>query len=178
MSKRFKYIADYAYDLLDKIGLTKPYIPIEKVATYLGLGIITHDFGKEISGALVFENDKAIIGVSPQESEVRRRFTISHEIGHYLFHRDSRHFFIDNKKFQVLLRSDEITQNYKQEKEANHFAASILMPERMIAESIRALDEDDKIYSDEEVISLMAKKFKVSQPAMTYRLINLDYYQK
>lgn len=178
MSKRLKYIADSAYKLLAEIGINKPYVQIEKIASYLNLEIVTHDFGNEISGALILENDKATIGVSPGESEVRRRFTISHEIGHFLFHKDSGHLFVEDKKFQVMFRSDQIKQDYVQEKEANHFAACILMPQRMIDEEIRRLDEDEYVYSDEEAIKLIAKKFKVSQPAMTFRLINLGYYQK
>lgn len=178
MSKRLKHIEESAYKLLDDVGIKDPHVPIEKVASHLNLEIVTHDFGNEISGALIIEDGKAIIGVSPSEPEVRRRFTISHEIGHFLFHKDTSHLFIEDKKFQVLYRSEQISQDYKQEKEANHFAASILMPKSMIEKIIEALNEEDYIYSDEEIIKLVAKKFKVSQPAMTYRLINLGYYQK
>lgn len=177
MSKRLRHIAQYAYNLLGEVGITKAPISVHKITSYLNLEVITHDFGKEISGALVIEDGKSVIGVSPNESEVRRRFTICHEIGHYLFHKDSGQLFIDNKKFQVMFRSDEVSQDYNQEKEANHFAASILMPEHLIEQSIFTLYEDEYIYTDEEIIRSMSKEFKVSQPAMTFRLINLGFFK-
>jgi Zn-dependent peptidase ImmA (M78 family) len=58
----------------------------------------------------------------------------------------------------------------KLEKEANYFAANILMPENIVKDYIEKNDID--FYEDLD-IQKMAKAFGVSSSAMTYRLINL-----
>jgi Zn-dependent peptidase ImmA (M78 family) len=102
---------------------------------------------------------------------VRQRFTIAHEIGHYVMHvKNSTHsrLFIDR---YVAFRDDESSAgNDWQEVEANAFGAALLMPALLVREEIkkRKLDLDD-----EDDLSTLAKQFHVSPSAMSYRLVNL-----
>jgi predicted transcriptional regulator len=90
---------------------------------------------------------------------MRRRFTIAHEIGHYVLH-------AAGATGAVFCRVTDAPEAPKQliEREANRFAAELLMPEDLVrAESVR-------LSSD---CAAMADLFQVSAPAMGWRLYNL-----
>ncbi|WP_460881211.1 ImmA/IrrE family metallo-endopeptidase [Pontibacter rugosus] len=71
------------------------------------------------------------MGYNPVESVVRQRFTIAHELGHFVLHQKYSELFIDKEK--PLFRNQESsTGEHKREKEANAFAAAILMPQFLI----------------------------------------------
>jgi Zn-dependent peptidase ImmA (M78 family) len=98
------------------------------------------------------------IYVNAKHSEVRRRFTIAHEVAHFVLHRD---LIGDGITEDALYRSglsDAV------EREANGLAAEILMPKHLVRDAVmggmRGLPE-------------LATKFNVSQQAMEFRLINL-----
>ena len=63
------------------------------------------------------------------EPPARRRFTIAHEIGHHLLHSDGA---------TVMCRPIDVGQaddtNRAREREANRFAAELLMPEALLRE--------------------------------------------
>ncbi len=56
----------------------------------------------------------------------------------------------------------------REEMEANRFAAALLMPEQMVVEAATAAPRDP-----EELVRSLARRFKVIEAAMGYRLINL-----
>ncbi|MCC7422362.1 MAG: ImmA/IrrE family metallo-endopeptidase [Planctomycetaceae bacterium] len=67
-----------------------------------------------------------VIRVAPTSNQGRRRFTIAHEIGHFVLHQRSA---ID----RTTLRKDfTVWTTATEEAEANYFAAELLMPEYMI----------------------------------------------
>ncbi len=102
-------------------------------------------FGGE-SGYAIFVNKKSNI--------VRQRFTIAHEIAHYLLHKEA---IGDGIVEDALYRSG---LSNKMEAEANRFAAEILMPWNLI-----------NIYmSDGVTIPKLASIFQVSESAMSIRL--------
>ncbi len=144
----------------------------EKLANMLGISIEYQDLDDEVSGFLVRKDNKNIIGVNENHHKVRRRFTISHEIGHYILHVDEP-LFVDYYKGSKLFRSNNRPNNYRVEKEANQFAASLLMPKSLIQLELDKLSDnmeyDDKIYE-------LSRLFQVSQQAMDYRLKSLGYY--
>jgi len=78
-------------------------------------------------------NENSRIGYNSFESEVRQRFTLAHELGHFILHSDNKddYLFVDNAK--VMFRTNKTSnQDYRREREANIFAASILMPQSLI----------------------------------------------
>jgi Zn-dependent peptidase ImmA (M78 family) len=127
--------------------------------------------GDDISGLLVVENKRGAIGYNSTHARVRQRFTVAHEIGHYVMHvknSTQSRLFIDR---YVAFRDDESSVgNDWEEVEANAFGAALLMPARLVREEIkkRRLDLDD-----EDDLSDLAKRFHVSTSAMSYRLVNL-----
>lgn len=166
-------IQDVANRLLESCS-TLP-IPIESIVLARGIRLLPYDLGEDTSGVLVIENGNATIGYNKSESKVRNRFTIAHELGHYELHKDKEQtLFVDNG-FKVMFRSNNShnsdCSSLQMEREANEFAANILMPEPLLRAELERLELD---YTDESAIKLLAKKFGVSSVAMSYRIANLQ----
>jgi hypothetical protein len=93
--------------------------------------------------------------VNSAHPRVRKRFTVAHELGHFLRHRDRiSNRLIDDKMYRSRLGNTK-------EAEANKLAADLLMPGRLI-EQLRS--EGVKNVED------LAKRFEVSLEAMKLRI--------
>jgi Zn-dependent peptidase ImmA (M78 family) len=168
-----KKIETHVESILSQFKITKLPVPVEKIALKLDLAVTPADLGPGISGALFVNNGKASIGVNEKESKVRRRFTIAHELGHYLLHKNSQTLFVEKK---VFFRDEESSSGEeRKEREANAFAAALLMPYSILKSEIDVAKQSIILESDEDLVSYLSKKFDVSEIAMTYRLMNLNY---
>ena len=138
--------------------LDKP-VDIVKLAKNLGIAkVVRSDLGEKISGMIEKRKEGFVIITNEAEPKVRRRFTIAHELAHFLLHKD-----------QI---SDGITENTlyrgglsnRCEVEANRLAADILMPLGKIEEYI------NREGTAHVSLKGMADNFEVSISAMTVRL--------
>ena len=135
-----------------------------------------HDWGtfqpanldSSISGLFVIKEQKPYIRFNNNESPQRQKFTIAHELGHYVLHKDIP-LFVEKNEAVLYRNMDSTTGELLKEKEANAFAASLLMPKFMIDEQI------DIIPNGIDPVSHLSEVFKVSSQAMYYRLNNLGY---
>ncbi len=162
-------------ELLNRLNVQSVPIPIKKIVRDLGIKLQAYNLGDEVSGALVIENGKARIGYNPSESQVRQRFTIAHELGHYLLHGMDKKddLFVDNVK--VMFRRQNATRaQIRQEREANVFAATVLMPGHLIQKELDLLYKEKPFLTDDNVVKEMAATFDVSSIAMAIRLSNLN----
>jgi Zn-dependent peptidase ImmA (M78 family) len=146
-------------------------IPVDphQVAKSLKCIVVVENFSDELSGILLRKPTGNTIAVSASDGPLRRRFTIAHECGHLALGHAGE-VFIDK---QVVNRRDGNSSLAidNQEIEANQFAASLLMPRD---EVVRHLDVFLHTNRNRHVlIERMAAAFKVSRPAMEYRLVNL-----
>lgn len=96
------------------------------------------------------------IVVNAGEAFVRKRFTVAHELAHFLLHREhlDKGELVDDTMYRSGLSTEE-------EAAANKLAAQILMPRDLIKELMRSGVKD--------VVSLAAR-LQVSVPAMKVRL--------
>ncbi len=81
-------------------------VPIHHVAERLNLTLEATALGDKVSGMLVVQGDGSM-GYNSAHARVRQRFTISHEIAHYLLQAkktDKAQLFIDK---QITFRRDE-----------------------------------------------------------------------
>lgn len=119
----------------------------------------------EFSGMLIRKDGHALIGVNSSEARVRQRFTIAHELGHFFLHPNKDAFvdYRDNRKGGVA-RSPR-------EKQANMFAAALLMPRKLLLRDLRTAAEEGFSADD---LDVLAKRYDVSEEAMRFRLINLN----
>lgn len=114
---------------------------------------------KATSGILNQENGKWIMSINKNDNPKRQRFTLAHELGHYILHKNKNDFFEDS----VFFRGEEKTSI---EYAANQFAATLLMPKK----KVRSL-----ILSGTKAVKDLAETFDVSIPAMKFRLTELGY---
>ena len=162
-----------AYKLLGDFNLYKPAIPIEKIVEGLGILLVPYDLGNEVSGMLMLDDENnGIISYNDKDNKKRQRFTIAHELGHYILHRKSERLFID-KDFIVKYRSNKLYDSLEmqQEQQANAFAAAILMPATLIHEEMKKVKFRN--FDETKLIESLSEIFEVSNLAMTYRLSNI-----
>lgn len=158
-----------AEQILDTLGITEPPVPIQKVVRHLGLQLQHSELGDDVSGVLVVQAGRGLIGVNAADSPVRQRFSVAHECGHYVLHRNSAKLFID-KVYLAFRDGRSSTGQYRQERDANAFAAALLMPESMLRSVLGAKQYD---LEDDDDLEEFAKTFDVSKQALTYRIANL-----
>lgn len=147
-------------------------IAIDIVAQRLNLTMEAAALGENVSGMLIVKGERGAIGYNSAHARVRQRFTISHEIAHYLLHAkksQKAQLFIDR---HVTFRRDENSSTGvdHDEVEANQLGAALLMPRGLVHQEIQ---KHDLNLDDEEAISLLSKRFHVSTAAMSNRLVNL-----
>jgi Zn-dependent peptidase ImmA (M78 family) len=164
----FKYIEEKSLNILLENKLLKLPINVDKLAKKMGVGVEASNFNDEVSGLFVMKDDKPFIAYNLSQSRKRRRFTIAHELGHYILHSKSKSLFIDKNNSVMYRNSESSTGEFLKEREANAFAAALLMPIPLIASEIKDLDGDD-------IVEKLASKFNVSTQAMSFRLSNLGY---
>lgn len=157
-----------AYDVIRRHNYTPP-IDVRRVANDLGIEVQEQDLEPQISGLLVRNGSRAIIAINERHHRNRQRFSIAHEIGHFCLHQ-TQPVFIDAAP--VAFHRDEVSSTGLDplERQANAFAAALLMPE----DSIRTLVNGEPVDAfDEIALQRLAAHFEVSTQALTIRLINL-----
>ncbi len=139
---------------------SSPPVNVKEIAENLGLRVWEMStLPENVSGKLFFNENGGSsgfsIGVNAQEGYLRKRFTVAHELAHFLLHRSLIGNGIED---DALYRSGLSNQL---ETEANRLAADILMPysliERLQKEGVRGVDG-------------LAGKLEVSSAAMKIRL--------
>lgn len=141
-------------------------IPVKlgAMAENLGIKVLLSTFSLGISGKIGGENGSFVIRINRHEVRYRQRFTLAHEISHFLLHRE----MIESSKDgvwseNVLLRSGA---PMKYEYEANRLASDLIIPSDRLLEETK---NTDSLISNEGVQDL-ADKFEVSVPAMKLKL--------
>lgn len=135
--------------------------------------LIAHDLGIEVRPlapdlhgdatcgmADVGPDGRRVIYYNPSHPHSRIRFTLAHEMGHHLLNHTQY-----GRQFRDYGNSS--TGSPVHEREANRFAAELLMPE----EAIDTLVNHQRIYA----ITELASRFGVSEEAMYWRMKNLNY---
>ena len=153
----------------------KPPVDLERVAAKLGLRIACAELGADVSGVLISKGDSSDILVEASHHPNRRRFTIAHEIGHFVLQHQfqpGEHVHVDRGHRITLRNSRSSTGEDAMEIEANQFAAALLMPSKLIAAQIKKLGVTSPL---DYHITLLADQFEVSEQAMTIRLSTLGY---
>jgi Zn-dependent peptidase ImmA (M78 family) len=157
-----------AEHLLQEQSVIARPVPVEDIARILGARLLFEPLNDELSGLLYREGGVATIGVNSAHPTSRQRFTVAHEIGHLLLH-EGKPMFVD-KLVRVDLRdSNSAAGTLKEEREANAFAAALLMPQAMILESLQRV----RGLAGDAMVQSLADRFQVSTQAMEYRLTNL-----
>ncbi|MFA5841120.1 MAG: ImmA/IrrE family metallo-endopeptidase [Candidatus Paceibacterota bacterium] len=153
-------------EILDTLNIKSRPVPIEEIAIAQKIKI-SRAPSKEFSGMLIRKDGHALIGINNNEAPVRQRFSIAHELGHFFLHQQDD-TFVDYRKE---LKENDI-KNFK-ETEADQFAAALLMPKKFLEEDVKKLNSHG---ISEKEIKTLCDMYKVSEKAMTFRLINLNLF--
>ena len=151
-------------EVMDKIidaqnRLLDSPVPIIKLSKRLGIKSVQKSpLGKRTSGRIYRKSGDYIIQTNMGEPWKRRRFTIAHELAHFLLHKDK---IGDGITENALYRSGLPSRD---EVDANRLAADILMPDAKIQDFI------NETGTEHVTIASLAKVFGVSVSAMTVRL--------
>lgn len=160
-----------ATKILHQYGIRDVPVDVETLCKELGVKVETELLDDDTSGVIIMKNDRAVIGVNRNHHPNRQRFTIAHELGHFILHKNEQEVFVDRRLYRD---SHSATGEDIFEIEANTFAAEILMPEAIIYQYI---ETEIDLY-DEVLIRNLARKFGVSEQAFTIRLMNLGFEKK
>lgn len=139
---------------------TAPPIPVLEIAEQNGVDVVIADFGEnsaKVAGFCDFKNAKIYVNVGDRVD--RQSFTIAHELGHWMLHKDI--FINEPDRYPVLPRFSSPNREDPLEKEANKFAACLLVPERLL----RPVKDVP--------ISELARIFGVSRTMMEFRIKNI-----
>lgn len=152
-----------AYNVLKYFQHNLP--SLEEVARVLGTQIIQADLPQEILGLYVANTEahhSVILVNRNSRNEGAQRFTICHELGHYLLHSDSA-FLCGYKEIYEHTQATEA--------EANTFAAELLMPISLMREML------SRKFNSSTVVEV-ATRFNCSIEAATRRFVDLADQRK
>jgi Zn-dependent peptidase ImmA (M78 family) len=159
-------IESMALGLLRDHGMLEMAVDPVRLAGALNVKVFNAKFGREdVVGLVARRAGGTRILVNVDDRPQRKRFTVAHELGHYLLHlkAGSGEYVDPEDNFRTYFEPTDWTEERRKEWEANAFAAALLMPEptvRTMWERIRNIEG-------------MAEWFQVSKEAMTYRLETL-----
>lgn len=154
----YVFVNSRAEDLLEQFRIDDAPIPVESIAKQLGFAVLIADFDDAKISGFVRLDPKMEIILSRSDAPTRRAFTLAHEIGHYILHRDQLE---NDSSMAILYRKPIGGEKDPIEKEANAFAATLLVPEFLLR----------KYHNYDLSESQMASIFGVSTEVMHYRLI-------
>lgn len=153
----------------EELGIILPFfaqrpVPVGNIATSLGLKVLVDALDVNISGQIKKVEDapaKFVITVNVADAPVRQRFTVAHEVGHYLLHRR----LIDHEGIvDTILYRSSLSNRY--EAEANKMAASLLLP---WSEVTSWCQENYGSPPNSDNIKKVSDAFKVSDLTVGYR---------
>lgn len=150
-----------ARELLDRCRVKGPPVRLDEVSRTLRVPLIEWAFPDSLS-ALIVEVDEGdyVICVNASHSSNRKRFSTAHELGHAVLRHEAGYYL----EFFDASLGEPPNFRYVDEREANDFAASLLMDERWLR---------DDWANGRRNVSELASRYRVSEEAMSFRLMNL-----
>ncbi len=164
-------IVEKAKEICNQHGIASYPVNIVDLCNKHGLKVFEECLPPNVAGFIVVQkenfnkyNTNKLIVVNTANSPGRKRFTIAHELGHYVLH---------NKSGELYAHRDA-GQSGGIETEANVFASCVLMPESAIDEAVQELKESFwGDIDDASLVHYISERFAVSNEAATVRLRQL-----
>ncbi len=155
--------APKAERILQDLGITEPQeIDVEAIAWHLGVRI-RYGSLEECDARIVGTDDSAIITVNKRCSLQRQRFSVCHELGHWIYHR----------RRMLLCQADEIERpsagSLNMERIADKFASELLMPDYLFVPIAQSLGRPNM-----HVVKKLSEIFNTSQTATAIRLVEIS----
>ena len=156
---------DPACLLIQQLGINQASdIDLESIAQSVGVQVRV-GFLESCEARLIGFRDRAIITVARNSDRRRRRFSIAHELGHWHHHRGRMTLC------EVLDPSVTATRADPVEREADHYAANLLMPSHLFGASVQR-----RAHRTLGVISALSHEYRTSRIATMLRVIELNLW--
>jgi predicted transcriptional regulator len=155
------------FEQIEIINRCRKNAPVDVHGIAFSLGIRIHEafLPDNVSGIIErAKGDNFVITINTFDSKTRKRFTIAHELGHFMLHRSMIGDGIEDDRAYRSTTSGKYRNNLigpREESQANTFAANVIMP----YELIQRLKVDGHTTSEQ-----LADKLQVSVHAMSIRL--------
>ncbi|MDX6608577.1 MAG: hypothetical protein QOF85_502 [Solirubrobacterales bacterium] len=144
-----------AHRLLLQLRITEPPFPVEAVAA-LPRVEVHYLPARHLSGAISWQRGKWRILINSNDSRGRQVFSLAHELKH----------LIDHPTRDVIYKDSRYGSAHQAaERAADYFAACLTMPRAWLKRCFY-----DEGFRDPQVL---ARRFRVSRPAMRYRFDQL-----
>jgi hypothetical protein len=139
-------------------------VDVDGLAHDLGINVVRSDeVGPNVAGMIARDRRRGgpsgfVITVNANDNRRRQRFTLAHEIGHFLLHRD----LMDEGIVDDTMYRSPLGEWY--ERQADRFAGDCLLPAKLVRAEYRKGNRSR---------SALASSFDVSRKAMRIRLEQL-----
>lgn len=152
-----------------QLGNIDPPVPVHEIARALDIEEIRSIDCSNFEAVLITgeTRDTGAICINKRSSHQRQRYSIAHELGHFLcgWHRfNADEGFLCSKQDMAMPLGEQ--QHIEQEKEANQFAIELLAPERLVAGYLRGLPELEQVLA-------MHARLDISKAAAARRYVRL-----
>lgn len=163
---------EVAQMILDKLGIEEVPIPIVAIMKSLNFQVVAGELKDEISGIIGIDDDLAknfksskVIAINNKDNVGHQRFTMAHELAHYLFDFDVSNQIVYYNTYNTFEDENE------EERRANYFAANLLMPEKKFKKEFDNVVIKNNLYVTVEKLSQI---FQVSGEAVRRRISELS----
>ncbi|HAJ48784.1 MAG TPA: hypothetical protein DCL54_19575 [Alphaproteobacteria bacterium] len=150
--------------ILEHLNIKDPAIPLDRIAAAVGISQIERRPNLTCAGMLLTDPGRSsgVIALPACGDPRRERYTIGHEIGHFL---------LPNHDREAECTRDDLSfaKSSAREREANVFAAELLMPRRMFLHRLNAKRDLDIAHFEQ-----LAKEFETSKEATARRIGELS----
>lgn len=149
-------------------NISKPPVKIIEICQSMDFSVYQQQLPENICGYIMingelkdkFKTDR-IISVNAKESNKRRRFTVAHELGHFLFDFNPNNSIEYFNMFEI----DHVAGDLSEDR-ANRFAAELLMPKDAIIKHYKKI-EKNSLY---DIVQQLSDIFLVPPKAVEVRL--------
>lgn len=149
--------------LLAQARIAKPPVDVEECAQVAGIALVGYSKLNDAHSAMLMQTHEGIVGilVNQDHTRPRQRFSVAHEIGHWVLQRQPVTHIIA----PIAARGRAYDS---MERVCDYFAACLLMPRNWIR------DRSEWGMTNAE----LERAFQVSRPALIGRLRELGYYAR
>lgn len=153
--------------ILKEIGIYAPEdIDLELIAFHLGALVKAVPLN-DCEGYIVGTNDKAIISINSEVPGQRQRFSLGHELGHWVNDRGKNLTYRCDKSDMNAKNSPASNFRLQKEVRANRFSSRLLMPDHILDRHLMLNEVSWKQVND------IADTFNVSRTAAAIRFVEV-----
>jgi Zn-dependent peptidase ImmA (M78 family) len=145
-----------ALGMLKRLAIEVPPVDPVKLAREQGLTVYFARFsGEYVKVSGFYDCEDSAIFVNSDEYPLRQTFTVAHELGHFVMHKE----WARSAAYEILMRDSLYSGDDPHEKEANSFAANLLVPRFMLDQYWKSMP-----------LEQLSQLFAVSVPVIRNRL--------